>query len=166
MGFNEDFKKLLEEARERCQTDFELSELTGINQGSLSKLFGGKKKSFNQDVIARALDALGARLAGPEESPEQGHNEALATRCRDLEAKVQELQTLLVAKDEIISLQKKLMAAENRDTPQKRAAQSGVPQVSNKHSGIAEGPDQAGRKDRPPAPKVQPGHAGRGDPVG
>ena len=71
MGFNDDFKKILAKARERCRTDLELSELTGINQGSLSKLFGGKKKSFNQDVISRALDALGARLVLPDEPTEQ-----------------------------------------------------------------------------------------------
>ena len=44
-----------------------VAEKVGIDQGSLSKLFSGKKKSVNAETLLGALDALGFQLVAPDE---------------------------------------------------------------------------------------------------
>lgn len=148
MGFEEDFKRIVKEAAStKFDGDTDLAKKAQVPQSAVSMLNSGTRKGLQLATVGKLLDAIGARIVVGD----TGGSEAPDRRLRELENKVKELQTLLDSREEVIRLQKELMATLKSATPIKRAPKTGHGEWANQSNGDSKTPEPNDQEDRPPA---------------
>ena len=115
MGFTEDFKRIVKEAAlTKFNGDTDLAQKACVAQSAVSMLNNNKRSGLQLETIGKLLDAIGAKIICPEDSP-HCDTDALFIENEKLKQANEQLKADLYRKEGAIAVLKEQLADIIRD---------------------------------------------------